>query len=181
MDISLAINRNWICASASFYWKATLPWNLIGTSSFTPQPAEARPPRLPTQKIGTMLGDKKYRAYEDPDEDYDEEDLDAIDRPKWSVNEVHVVQMPTTPFWFLARFVLLWFFLLRSIVLLLVHNVDLCRITALPYKRDGFWKGTVQRLYPQNKALELAWCMVTDGPAQEIFSTVHCARTLMER
>lgn len=46
------------------------------------------------------------------------------------------------------------------------------RIAGLPYKRDGFWMGSVQRLYPQNKASNWEGTWNEDGPPTEVFSAV---------
>jgi len=42
----------------------------------------------------------------------------------------------------------------------------------LPYKRDGFWMGTVRRLYPQNKTSNWEGAWIEDGLPSEVFSSV---------
>jgi hypothetical protein len=42
----------------------------------------------------------------------------------------------------------------------------------MPYKRDGFWMGTVQRLNPTNKQSNWEGAWQRDGPPTEVFSSV---------
>ena len=42
----------------------------------------------------------------------------------------------------------------------------------LPYQRDGFWKGIVQPLVPQNKQSNWKGQWLADGPLLEVFDLV---------
>lgn len=143
--------------------KAPLPfdWDI---TLYTEPPA-LRAPRLPTAKVGPLPGDKGYKQYVDPEEDDDDGDLDdPIARPKWNLGEVQIVKMTAAPFWIMARYIDL-----NAVCDLTLRCV---RMAGLPYKRDGFWMGTVQRLYPQNKTSNWAGAWLADGPPSEIFASV---------
>jgi len=66
-------------------------------------PPPLRAPRVPTEKVGSLIGDKPYKEFEDSDGDYDDDDLDPIARPEWNPGEVHILKLPETPFWGMAR------------------------------------------------------------------------------
>jgi hypothetical protein len=70
------------------------------------KPPALNPPRTPTAQIGSLPGDLKY---EDPDDDYDDDDYDAVARPDWNLGEVRIVKQITTPFWYMARSILTCF------------------------------------------------------------------------
>ena len=46
------------------------------------------------------------------------------------------------------------------------------RIESLPYNRDGFWMGSIQRLYPQNERSNWEGQWLPDGPGTEVFASV---------
>ena len=46
---------------------------------------------------------QRVRRFEDSDGDYDDDDLDPIARPEWNPGEVHILKLPETPFWGMAR------------------------------------------------------------------------------
>ena len=79
----------------------TLPfdWEI---SMYTNPPA-LKPPRLPTDKMGVMLGDKTYKDFQEPDIDDDNNDMDAIERPTWNLGEVHIARIPLPPYWAMVR------------------------------------------------------------------------------
>ena len=66
-------------------------------------PPELKAPRVPTDKIGSLPADKTHEQYADPEDDYDDDDLDSIARPEWNLGEVHVIKLPSAPFWTMAR------------------------------------------------------------------------------
>lgn len=66
-------------------------------------PPELSAPRVPTAAVGSLTGDKTYRDYENPEEDYDEDEIDPIARPTWNLGEVRIVRLPFAPFWSMAR------------------------------------------------------------------------------
>ena len=55
-------------------------------------PPELRRPRVPTDKVGTLPGDKGYKNIDEDgvDDDYDDDDYDPIKRPTWNDGEVHI-------------------------------------------------------------------------------------------
>lgn len=77
--------------------------------SFFASPSRLKSPRLATEKVGKLAGDKQY---DEPSDD-DDIDYDPIERPEWTMGEVHIVAMPKSPYWTLARFAsnVFWFFL----------------------------------------------------------------------
>ena len=40
-----------------------------------------KPPRVPTEGVGSLISDKPYKECNDSDDDYDDDDLDPIARP----------------------------------------------------------------------------------------------------
>lgn len=72
------------------------------TSIYT-SPPPLKLPRLPTDKVGLLPGDKPYRLFEEPDEDYDEDGLDLIARPELNMGEVRVAKLTMPPFWAMIR------------------------------------------------------------------------------
>jgi hypothetical protein len=79
-------------------------------------PPPMKAPRVPSIKVGSLLGDKTYRECDEPDDDYDEDDLDSIARPEWNLGEVRVVKQLTTPYWYLARYIDLFKFFICLIL-----------------------------------------------------------------
>ena len=80
----------------------TLPLPFIWDTGIYINPGALRLPRLPTAKVGSLPGDKTYReeVYSDDDDD---DLLDPIARPQWSMGQVRIVKLPTAPFWTMAR------------------------------------------------------------------------------
>ena len=67
-----------------------LPFDWDISMYTNPPPLKA--PRLATAKVGSLRGDKKYSRPES-EEDYDDEDLDSVARPQWSLGEVRIVKL----------------------------------------------------------------------------------------
>lgn len=65
-------------------------------------PPALKPPRLATASVGSQPGDKVHNECENSDDD--DEGLDAVARPLWTIGEVHVVKLPAPPHWTMARF-----------------------------------------------------------------------------
>ena len=66
-----------------------------------PPPLNA--PRLATATVESQPGDRTC-SRADSDEDYDEDDLDAVARPQWSIGEVRIVKLTAAPYWAMARY-----------------------------------------------------------------------------
>jgi hypothetical protein len=129
-----------------FDWDCTLYTN----------PPVLRRPRGPTDEIGILEGDLR-------EEENSEEEQDAVERPKWTVNEVHLIGLEAPPYWALAKYLTCYSFL--------ENTLSFIRVTSLPYKRDGFWMGLVRKMFPlASPQWEGAW--KEDGPAQEQYSKV---------
>ena len=66
---------------------------------------ELRRPRVATDKIGALPGDEGYKSFDADgiEDDYDDDDLDPIKRPKWNRGEVHIIKLNAPPFWAMAR------------------------------------------------------------------------------
>ena len=62
-----------------------------------------RRPSTQVTQVGTLPG---YKAYVDEEESDDNADLDPIERPEWNLGEVRIVQVPTTPFWTMTRYII---------------------------------------------------------------------------
>ena len=75
----------------------TFDWDI--TMYTNPPPLRA--PRLQTAKV---RGEQKYSG-PDSDEDCDDDELDTIARPQWSIGEVRIVKMTVPPFWAMVRYV----------------------------------------------------------------------------
>lgn len=83
-------------------------------------------PRVASAQVGSLIGDLKY---EDPEEDYDDEGYDAIARPEWNRGEVRIVKQITTPYWYMARYVLFAFLTVFGCILILLFNKILVGLT----------------------------------------------------
>lgn len=83
--------------------EGSLPLPFDWDISIYTNPQELKAPRLPTAKVGTLPGDKSYKRA-DSDDDYDDEDLDAVARPQWQMGEVRIVKMQVAPYWSMARY-----------------------------------------------------------------------------
>ena len=55
-------------------------------------------PRVPTDKVGSVPGDKTYQGQHESDEDSEDDPLEPIARPKWSMGQVHIIKQNTTPY-----------------------------------------------------------------------------------
>ena len=142
------------------------------TSLYTnPPPLSA--PRLGTAKVGSQQGDRTY-SRPDSDEDYDDDDLDSVARPQWCAGEVRIVKLTEPPFWAMVRYINfeIFYCVINYFLFLCIAAGHRCRIQGLPYKRDGFWMGTVQRLFPQNKRSNWEGPWLPDGPPVEAFGSV---------
>jgi hypothetical protein len=78
-----------------------LPFDWDISMYTNPPPMNA--PRLATAKVGSLRGDKKY-SHPESDEDYDDDDLDSVARPQWSIGEVHILKLTVAPFWAMVRY-----------------------------------------------------------------------------
>ena len=67
------------------------------------KPPPLKPPRVPTEEVRSLIGDKPYKECNDSDDDYDDDDLDPIARPEWTQGEVRIIKLGRTPFWAMAR------------------------------------------------------------------------------
>ena len=68
-------------------------------------PSVLKAPRVPTEKLGSIPMEKPYKDCDQPDDDYDDDDLDPVDRPDWNIGEVRILKLATTPFWGMARYI----------------------------------------------------------------------------
>ena len=86
-----------------FDWDTTIYLN-------TTLPSTSSRPRKDI--IGLLPKDMMYKDYVDPEDDYDDDDLDLVSRPTWCLGEVHVAKKSSHPYWKMIRYVFNYVFLI---------------------------------------------------------------------
>lgn len=87
-DLLQCLDLMWCKEELSFDWNLDLYIN----------PPPLRSPRVDTDEVGELEGDKKV---EEVDSDKDEDD--GLERPVWRRKEVHIIATQVPPYWALAR------------------------------------------------------------------------------